>query len=102
MEAVLLSAGLPGAIIAWFMWRAEGKWDEIQAGQSRLEAALNRQVRMQALMLIASDSTPSSVRQLAQDLSGETEVAEKFRKERDQLRAARSLRRPSAQSQQSQ
>ena len=99
LESVLLSAGLPGAILAWFMYRAEGKWDDLIENQNRLEAAMNRMVRAQMLELIARPDTPDSVRQLAQDLSRETDEAEKERLARAQSRRGRLSRLPLAPSQ---
>jgi guanylate kinase len=95
---VLLQAGVAGVVLGWFMWRAEKKWDQLLDGQDRIEAAQNRQVRAQMLNLLSRDDTPPSVKQLAQDLSEETNTADEHRK---RLRAARSRLSRSSQSESS-
>lgn len=88
MEATLLQAGIAGAVLAWFMLRAEKLWGQMIQSQEETQASINRLARAQLLLTIASDSTPPSVRKLAQELKSEVDIAE-------EARVARSRRRSS-------
>jgi hypothetical protein len=89
LQSALLQAGVAGVVLGWFMLRAERKWDDQAESQSLVEAAINRLAKAQLMLLLASDSTPPSVKLQAQELDKEIEGAETERRSRGGRSGAR-------------
>jgi DNA-binding HxlR family transcriptional regulator len=64
----LINLGGVGAVLAWFLFRAEKKFDEIRRSYELNSKALDRMVRSQMLAVMADIHVAPQVRQQAQEL----------------------------------
>lgn len=67
----LINLGGVGAVLAWFLMRAEKKFDEIRRGYEMNSRALDRMVRAQMLAVLADIHVAPQVKQQAQELLAE-------------------------------
>ena len=75
LEAILLQAGVAGAVLAWFMLRAEKRFDMYEDRILRVEHALDRLTRAQMLTLLARSDVDEPIKDQARAVLAELSVA---------------------------